>query len=54
MMPSSLPLANESGYEYEFKGIASIGRLLAGRAKGLVSQRDFLKGKQTHWASGLM
>lgn len=32
-----IPMTNESGSQYEFKGTASIGRLLTGGAKALVS-----------------
>jgi DNA invertase Pin-like site-specific DNA recombinase len=35
------PMTNESGSQYEFKGTALIGRLLTGRAKGLVSPTGF-------------
>ena len=36
-----IPMTNEAGSQYEFKGTASIGRLLAGRAKALVSPTGF-------------
>ena len=36
-----IPMMNESGSQYEFRGTASIGRLLTGRAKGLVSPTGF-------------
>ena len=36
-----IPMTNESGTQYEFKGTASISRLLTGRAKGLVSPTGF-------------
>ena len=39
-----IPMTNESGSQYEFKGTASIGRLLTGRAKGLVSPTGFSIG----------
>jgi hypothetical protein len=32
-----VPVEGTSGIRFEFKGIASIGRLVTGRAKGLVS-----------------
>jgi hypothetical protein len=32
-----IPVDGISGIRFEFKGIASIGRLVTGRAKGLVS-----------------
>jgi hypothetical protein len=32
-----IPMTNERGSQYEFEGTASIGRLLTGRAKELVS-----------------
>lgn len=32
-----IPMTNESGSQYEFRGTASIGRLVTGRAKALVS-----------------
>lgn len=32
-----IPMTNETGAQYEFKGTALIGRLLVGRAKALVS-----------------
>jgi hypothetical protein len=37
----SIPMTNESGSQYEFKGTASIGRLLTGGAKALVSPTGF-------------
>jgi site-specific DNA recombinase len=36
-----IPMTNERGSQYEFKGTASIGRLLTGRAKELVSPTGF-------------
>ena len=36
-----IPMTNESGSQYEFRGTASIGRLLTGRAKELVSPTGF-------------
>jgi site-specific DNA recombinase len=36
-----IPMTNESGSQYEFKGTASIGLLLTGRAKRLVSPTGF-------------
>jgi hypothetical protein len=36
-----IPMTNESGSQYEFKGTASIGRLLTGGAKALVSPTGF-------------
>ena len=36
-----IPMTNQSGAHYEFKGTASIGRLLVGRAKALVSPTGF-------------
>lgn len=35
--PPFIPMTNESGSQYEFRGTASIGRLVTGRAKALVS-----------------
>ncbi len=34
------PVEGASGIRFEFKGIASIGRLVTGRAKGVVSPRE--------------
>ena len=36
-----VPVEGTSGIRFEFKGIASIGRLVTGRAKGLVSPTGF-------------
>ena len=36
-----MPMTNESGSQYEFRGTASIGRLVTGRAKALVSPTGF-------------
>jgi site-specific DNA recombinase len=36
-----IPMTNERGSQYEFKGTASIGRLVVGRAKALVSPTGF-------------
>jgi len=36
-----IPMTNESGSQYEFRGTASIGRLVTGRAKALVSPTGF-------------
>ena len=36
-----IPMTNESGSQYEFRGTASIGQLVTGRAKALVSPTGF-------------
>ena len=36
-----IPMTNDAGSQYEFRGTASIGRLLVGRAKALVSPTGF-------------
>ena len=37
------PASDEDGSRYEFKGMASIGHLVVGRAKVLVSPTGFLR-----------
>jgi len=37
-------MTNDAGSQYEFNGTASIGRLLVGCAKALVSPAGFSKG----------
>lgn len=48
-----IPMTNESGSQYEFKGTASIGPLLVGRAKALVSPSGS-KGICTRQIQGLI
>ena len=36
-----IPMTNETGTRYEFKGTAAIGRLVTGRAKAVVSPTGF-------------
>jgi hypothetical protein len=38
-------MTNDGGSQHEFNGTASIGRLLVGRAKALVSPTGFIKGR---------
>lgn len=47
------PVVGLTGTYYEFKGMASIGRLLTGRAKGLVSPTGFSIGGTESWFFGI-
>ena len=47
------PVEGPGGTYYEFEGMASIGRLLTGRAKGLVSPTGFSKGGADSWSFGI-
>ena len=49
-----IPMTNESGSQYEFRGTASIRRLLTGRAKELVSPTGINKRRSIHLASALI
>ena len=43
-----IPMTNESGSHYEFQGIASVGRLLTGGAKALVSPTGRTRPRSDH------